>query len=247
MKQGRFKQAFTYTFACMLKCLLPKRWRITCNNIKTVFPDQNTASLAWQTYMHFVGMLLSLPRLDHQLKNTQFLIDDEVLWSQCRQEERLIIMSAHVGFWEILPRFIGANFKQSAHVFYRPAKRMNAQLLRWRQGLNLFFWDNQRQVKSAVQGFKQDGLMGVMADQGSGYQGHFFGLPMRFPVGPEKLVKRFQVPVYFLAAMNEGDHVRIYVKRLDAEAPQASFITQLEQLIKRYPEQYYWLTRLWKT
>ena len=117
MRQGRFKHAFTYIFACMLKCLLPKRWQITCNNLKTAFPDQDSTVLAWKTYMHFVGMLLSIPRLDHTLKNTEFLIDDEALWSQCLQEDRVIVMTAHVGFWEILPRFVGDNFKRPSHFF----------------------------------------------------------------------------------------------------------------------------------
>lgn len=247
MKQSYLNTSLTYCLAALGKRLLPKRWRITCHNLKTVFPDQDTETLAWQCYLHFFSMMLSIPKLDHIIANSQFIITNQDVWKQCLREERVVVLSAHVGFWEILPKLMAKQINRPIHFFYRHSRFFNDWLLRSRQGENLFAWDNQRQVKEALKGLKRDGLMGIMADQGSGYLGSFFGRPMRFPMGPEKIIQRMQVPVYFLAAMRQDDHFLIHIERLDEAEPMLTYIQALERLIIRYPQQYYWLTRLWKT
>lgn len=249
MKITRWERVLTSILAWLILFRSPRRRNILHNNLRRLFSEHEAKAIGWRCCKHFAHCLIQMPRLDKILEDVQLRIAQPEHYKAFCKEKKAILLSAHIGLWEFIPRIIVGMKKQAIHFFYREVKQewANTLMLKWRRADRVFPWNNRTELKHAIKGFKQEsGILAMLADQGHGYQSKFYDMPMKFPSGPEKLIKRFKVPAYFCCCVRDGNELVMHMHPLDPENPQLDYIKHLEHLIKLYPEQYLWLTRMWK-
>lgn len=248
MSAMRIENAFIYSIAYLLKVLVPLRWRVTCDNLKRLHPKECVKSIAWQSYKHHARLMSYIPRLKSVVNNKAIEIVDNNHFKAMMKEKEVFLFSGHVGLWELVPFVLNKYKLKKQNWLYKHSriKILDKLLFHCRQHPGINTWDSLTQLKDALKHFKTEGHLGLASDQGAGCQANFFGIPMKFPIGSQKLVDRYQVPCYFFCCMYKDDKIIVHVKPLKKESVQVSYIAELEAIIKQYPEQYYWMHRLWQ-
>ena len=104
-------------------------------------------------------------------------------------------------------------------------------------------------------------VLGLLSDQNGGWDGvfvDFFGHPASSVKGPAYLALKYNVPVVPIFALWEGDFYRIEIHpeielirtgdiESDIVANTQRFQTFLESMVRKYPDQWLWAHRRWKT
>ena len=108
---------------------------------------------------------------------------------------------------------------------------------------------------------KQGNIVIALIDQDAGPSGTlttFFGLPTYLPGGPVALACRGGIPVTTGFAVREGERTRIEVDApIDYSSAKSTdeavsivlneYSRRLEEKVRKYPEQYFWFHKKWKT
>jgi KDO2-lipid IV(A) lauroyltransferase len=226
-------------------------------------------------YRHFCTMLIEiihLPRMLHPqnwkqhmtLRNYRPAID--LLLSN----RPVLIVSGHFGNWE-LGGYIFALFGFRTHAIARPLDNpyVDAYLRRFRERTGQKILRKDGDFDKMQQVLASNGIMMTLGDQDAGQKGQFvdfFGRPASTHKAVALLALEYNVPMIVLTSTRApssgapgSDNWRYdgaaadiifpeeYKDRPDAVAAMTQrFTTALEGMIRRHPEQYFWLHRRWK-
>lgn len=175
----------------------------------------------------------------------------------------VIILTSHLGNWEYLGAYLMLNgykgYTVARRIYYPPYNRLLVELRR-SVGVNTL-WRN-GSVRTMVEVLRQNRLLGIVPDQDTdkveGIFIDFFGLPAYTPTGPVSLALATGASIVpcFIVREDKGHHLYI-------EEPMDLIVTQdkeetvrinterwsaiTEQYIRKYPEQWVWMHKRWKT
>ncbi|MCX8071631.1 MAG: lysophospholipid acyltransferase family protein [Candidatus Binatia bacterium] len=195
-------------------------------------------------------------------------IDEPALWREvvARQDGRgLIVLTAHFGNWELLAYFHGL-MGVPVTLIHRPMrnKLVNDWLVRLRGRAGTRSIEKKAAAREALRILREGGILAIPADQNQRYSFgvfvDFFGIPACTTTGPVRLAQHSGariVPVFLRRVGESSKHVvEVWppVELVETGDPQADLVenTQrcsriLEEMIRRYPEQWIWFHRRWKT
>ncbi|MER3427785.1 MAG: lipid A biosynthesis acyltransferase [Pyrinomonas sp.] len=187
-------------------------------------------------------------------------------FERAREQGRgVIFLTAHLGAWELLS-FAGAAFGIPQHVIVRRIDNARIEALvesvRTRFGNRII--DKRSAARRALRVLQQGGTLGVLADLNT--QPHegvfvpFFGRLACTTTGVATLALRTGAAVLLAYAVWEEREKR-YVIRIepplelirtgdferDVTTNTAHFTALIEDLIRRYPDQWLWIHRRWHT
>ena len=174
----------------------------------------------------------------------------------------LLILSGHLGNWEIGGSFFAARGLHMEAV----ARRMQNPLFdayltetRAQVGVHVIYdGDAVRRVPRII---RERGVVGFLFDQGAAGLAStwvpFFGRYAKTPRGPAVFALRLDAPIVFACAVREPSGKfalklqEIPVERTgdrekDVDAIVAGYTNALESWVRKYPEQYFWHHRRWK-
>lgn len=248
VKKPTIENSVIYIMAWLIRLCIPFRWRVTRKNLEYLYPEKQAKKIAWDSYLHHARLLSYIPKLKRVVNTKKIRINDPQHFNAMLKEEKVFMFSGHVGLWELVPFVLHKyNFKNQNWLYKKSRiKILDRLLFKFRQNPGIQTWDSLTQLKEALKCFKKEGHLGLASDQGAGCQADFFGKSKKFPIGSQKLVARYQVPCYFFSCMYQHDEIVVYTKPLSLSSVQADYIKALEAVIRHYPEQYYWMHRLWK-
>lgn len=240
-------------------------------NIRTAFPDRfsdrEVQEIARTHARDMVRTLVEVARMRElpallergivQVEGLNFLKD------AVKSGRGAVLLSAHMGNWEILMAVLPLmGFDVTAVVARQPHPLVNEWLVRERSrfGTRLIYYD---EVKSDRIGelLASGGLLILLADQHN-YGGKprnivpFFGIPVSVPAGPIAYSTRFQVPLIPVLALREpGDRHRITLwepLRLVDTGGAEDFLINcrrmmelFESWITKHPHQWMWSNQRW--
>lgn len=177
----------------------------------------------------------------------------------------LIFLSAHLGAWELLAGYIARRYNLSCYMVVRrfSYEAVNELIVGIRRSAGLEIIYQGEGAKPAVLAALRRNLpVLILADahmpQVSGVFVDFFGRPAHTPVGPAALARASGagiVPVFITwQGLQHRVHVLPEIELVRTEDKQADLIenTQawtrvVEDIIRRYPEQWPWFHRRWRT
>ncbi|MFH1800324.1 MAG: lysophospholipid acyltransferase family protein [Candidatus Omnitrophota bacterium] len=182
------------------------------------------------------------------------------------QEGRgLIIMTAHMGNWELLAGIFGLQGFRGAvvgrRIYYEPYNRWIVSL-RSAVGVRTIYQDEAvRQIHTCL---KTGEIVGLLPDQDRdnvrGIFVDFFGRPAYTSVAPVKFAIASGTPILpaFMIRMPGnryklflGNLIRPKIKDYDRTASirkyTEAWMKDFEEMIRRYPEQWGWMHDRWKT
>ena len=245
------------------------------DNLRHAFPELSPAqraALVRSTYEHFAAMAVEIIRLPRSLRPAN--VDDFFHWADPQDLDRmfawwrsgrpLLGLTGHFGNWEVLSYVFGMGGCRSGIV----ARRLdNAYLDRWAAGLRrktgLTLLDKHRDYPQMLDILERGGSLGMVGDQDAGARGlfvDFLGRPASTFKSIAILSLQYGAPILVLGAARVGHPLRYVIYLEDTILPEdyqdrsdaTHAITQrytqaLERLIRRHPEQYFWLHRRWKS
>lgn len=242
---------------------LPLRKEEALRHLTVAFPGHDMTTrlrLLKQVYIHFGQMAMDLLRLEAIDLDSDIMVENlQCLDGAMKENKGVILLSGHLGNWELIPAWCGHN----GYPMYPVVKRQK------NRGANRFLMELRRKTGSVpvyrtisslemIRILRERNILALASDQHArkgGIPVTFFGLPASTARGLAIFHLRTGAPLV-LAYCRRTRTGRYHLKFQDVPtgdngAEPVSTITQrftslLEREIRSYPEQYFWFHRRWK-
>jgi KDO2-lipid IV(A) lauroyltransferase len=245
---------------------------VAAENLRHAFPGTDDAGidrLVRGCYRHFVRVAVEMILLPRKIRMHNYpryvrIATPGPVVRALVSREPVLLVTGHLGNWEMTGYMMGA----SGHRTYAVARVLDNPylerfLLKFRQATGqtlIAKKDDFGRLQAVLEG---GGKVGVLADQDAGPRGvfvDFFGRPASAHKGLALLAIEYDAPLLVAATVRVAEPMRYelvcediirprdYAGRPDAvKAITQRYHAALERLIRRHPEQYFWLHRRWKT
>ena len=240
------------------------------DNLRIAFPGRSDAwrkNIAYRSYIHFALVILEFMKMrvwtPQKIARKIDVSEAEDLLNTLKNGQGAILVSGHFGNWEIPMGYLHTLKIRSVAVQQRQKNlQIDAHMhgLRERWGVRVIYPGGA--LKKFLQALKKGKLVALLGDQDAGERGTFvpfFNLPSSTHRGTALLFLRSGKPLYFGACIRQtGGKFRVKAFRINPpgdgrETPSniqritIAFTQKLEEMVRKYPEQYFWMHRRWKT
>jgi len=246
------------------------RRRIAYVNLKAAFGSQFSASKRKQIVeKHFVNLaqniveVLRFPKLTPSFLNEYVsVVGRERYEALAHQNQGTLLITPHFGNWE-LSQILSALVGKPLHVLARQQKhsRIDDFLNELRSSHGSTAIHKGGAVRDLIRLLREGGMVGVLGDLSGGQEGtriQFFGRKTTAPSGIFEIADRTNAVILpcFMIRLN-GPYHQIFIddifhlaKRadgtLDISQSVQNYYDLLEDWIRRYPEQWFWMYKRWK-
>ena len=252
----------------LLYLVLPYRKDVAWHNLSRAFPNippHRRRAILNRTYQHF-GMVMMdfvrMPAIAAECLGSIVDFDETHVWDAREQGGGAVIMSGHLGNWELTILSIGRWGYPMTTVVIRQRGPGGSFLEAVRNATGSRTISKKTPTRTMLDLLHEGNFLGMAGDQDARKRGvwvTFFGRPSSRPRGPAVFALRTGAPMLFCwCRLQRGrqyqlDFVPINTENLPRKWDQAvQSLTQrymdiLEEAIRRNPEQYFWFHRMWKT
>mgnify|MGYP001819335589 CR=1 FL=1 len=244
--------------------------RIVRRNLRLAFPDWSQEKIrqtSKRVFQHLGATFVEICQLATYSKSDvvdRVCVVGSERWRQALDNRQgLIIVSAHLGNWEFGMQF-AACFLQKPVLGV--AIRIRFQLLnQWVHKVRTRFGTRIIYKKGALpemqQTLRRGGIVGLLVDQSRRLEGvevTFFGHKVTATPAAAFLALRCKCPVLTIFCVREADgQLTLVVKpplefkptgslRSDVQANTQVITDAVERMIRKYPEQWFWVHKRWK-
>jgi KDO2-lipid IV(A) lauroyltransferase len=173
-----------------------------------------------------------------------------------------IFMSAHLGNWELTALAYSKIYPMSVVVANQSNVLVDKMMdnIRTNQGFSTISRDGMA-FRDVMKALKKNEIVAFLADQDAGPQGifaPFFGRLTSTPKGAALLALRAKCPIIIALGIRQKNGV-MKVQFTEAPIPNSGdlnkdieiintfYLKKLEDIVRLYPEQWFWFHRKWKT
>ena len=251
--------------------LIPRQRLIATHNLRRAFPEKSEGEIlrivrgVYRNMGIVAAEFFDIPRLTKE--NIAAQVETEGLencWKALEKGQGLLLFSAHFGNWE-LEAAAAALLIKPAVVIYRPldSPLLDHLVLRVRSATGNIPLAKEHAMRPMLRALKQNGILGILIDQNvDWYEGVFvdyFGRPACTTDGLALLALHTEAPVlpaymvrlpdgrYRLVFGPEVEVIRTGDRDADILANTQRFTKVIEQIVRRYPDQWLWVHQRWKT
>jgi KDO2-lipid IV(A) lauroyltransferase len=251
---------------------IDKRHRhVVLQNINLAYPDRfsdiEARRFAKNNFKHIAGILFEVIWSYSKSKDELFKYFSikglEHLENARKKGRGVLCLTCHLGNFELLSAAIGKT-GINPYVLYRkfdfnPLERF---VLEMRQRFGTTVIALRKASKKVVTVLRNGGVVGTLLDQNvDWYKGvfvDFFGRPACTNNGFAKLVLRTKSPVVPVFIMKRNDqYIMEFLPEIplqltgdpikDIENNTQNYVSAIESMVRRCPEQYFWVHNRWKT
>jgi KDO2-lipid IV(A) lauroyltransferase len=182
----------------------------------------------------------------------------EVLDNAFEKGKGIVFISGHIGAWELLSAWLGTNGYPTTVVIAKQKNRGSNQFIiehRGQFGMKYVYRRSSIDEMYAI--LKRNESLALASDQDAGKRGvfvNFFNKKASTPKGAARFYQNSNCSLIFTLCNKIGiNRFKIeFVPIVPEEGATIESITQsftniLEDYIRKYPEQYFWFHRRWKT
>ena len=253
------------------------RWKVVSEHLRLAFPDRDEGwrrRVGRRCYVHFGREAVAMFRLAGMdaaaVRKRARVVGIERLEAAAREGRGVVIVSAHLGNWEIGGAAVAAwGCPMDIVVARQRNERFDRHLTRARRRLGVGIIPRGEARRGVLRALAEGRGVGIMGDQDArraGVFATFFGRPASTARGPAVLAMRSGAEVITLFAMREPGwrpRYTVYLEPLAAEVPARgggaaarekavlaltqAFTSRIEERVRRHPGQYLWMHRRWKT
>jgi len=207
--------------------------------------------------------ILSLPKIKNRLSDIIDVVGMEKMDKALGGGKGVIAVSAHLGNWELIPMYFASRGYPSnmiARPIYYEKYDEWVSFLRNSMGVNVIYrTESPRKILNLL---KNNELVGVTPDQDvdsiDGIFVNFFGMDTYTPSAPVKIAIVSGAPIVPVFIIRNGRKHTIYVEEpiyidttLGKDAAILGYTQKwsnvVESYIRKYPQQWVWMHRRWKT
>ncbi|MFH1868162.1 MAG: hypothetical protein ABH843_04250 [Candidatus Omnitrophota bacterium] len=258
------------SFGILCYILLGKNRRITKKHLRFAFADEKSeneiSDIARSVFIN-LGMsfaeILSLPKIKGRLNKIIGVKGLEKFDDVLKKGKGVIAITAHLGNWELIPMYF-ASMGYAANVVARRVYYEKydewTSYLRSNMGVNVIYRSDS--PKRLLNLLKNNELVGIVPDQDvdsiDGIFVDFFGKKTYTPSAPVKLAIAADTTIIPLFIVRDNGKHTIYVDEpfmVERDSDKESAVLKytqkwsdiVESYIRKYPGQWVWMHRRWKT
>lgn len=267
----RVRRRLFLTLARLFYRLAPRHRLIALHNLKTAFPEKDMEEIAriargvYRNMALVAAEFFDIPSLSPARIRETIEVEGMEHYREALKRNRGILMfGAHFGNWE-LKAAAAALLLKPVMVIYRPldSKLLDALANRVRSATGNMPLPKERAMRPMLRYLKDNGIIGLLIDQNvDWYEGvfvDFFGRPACTTDGLALLALHTEAPVMpaFLVRVGEGRFrlvigeevpiVKTGDRKADVRENTQIFTSIIEEMVRRYPDQWLWVHQRWKT
>jgi len=251
--------------------LAPRRRLITLHNLRCAFPEKSTTEIksiakgAYRTLGISSADFFEIPSLTKD--NIGDLVDVEGLEYCTKALEKnrgMLMLGAHFGNWELAAVAFSLLFKPAV-ITYRPLDSPTLDnLVLWvRSSSGNILIDKKRAMRKMLRSLTHNEIVATMIDQNmsrrEGVFVDFFGQPACTTTGLALISLHTESPVIpaYIVRLENGRYKLIIREEIqiahtgnedkDVHVNTQNFTQVVEDIVREYPEQWFWLHQRWKT
>jgi Kdo2-lipid IVA lauroyltransferase/acyltransferase len=267
-------RGFAGGLAALAYCVDKRHRKVATENLTSAFPEKTPAEiteLVKGCYRHFAELVIEIAVLPKKLRAENWrqyasLVGGDKILSALLSDRPVLIVTAHFGNWEMAGYVLGLIGIRSfaiARVLDNPHLERYFRHFRERTGQTILDKkDDYERIVSTLQG---GGKVATLGDQDAGSKGVFVNFFHR-PASAHKAVALLAMQydavmlVVGIPRVQAGERWHYHITCEDVIDPReyvttgnaVKAITQryhdsLAAMIRRHPEQYFWLHRRWKS
>ena len=260
---ARFLGTFCYYF-------IPIRKKVVFENLEIAFPQKSRQELkiiTRHTYQNILTTFFELIYFPYTTRNEMKLLLSEANMNKAemllKENKGLVFWTGHFGSWEVGAASAAIHLGKPFNVLAKKQSNavMNELLVRAREVHgNKMIWLG-ASVRHLIEVLKNGGIVGVVGDQrgpADSPRVSFFGRPTPFYTGTATIISRTNCNAIFGVVVRQNDgNYKCEFEKLEVETlpidpkEKVKEINQryanfLEKNIGQYPDQYFWMHKIWK-
>lgn len=247
---------------------------VVARNLKIAFPHYTAGEISALTRSishHFSSVFIEIITIFAKKQPEQILkkveiFHPEVLARALDKKKGVILFSAHLGNWELIPLVMSRQFNQKVNSV---ARHMNNPLVekkvkQFRKYMGSELIDKRNAIRTILKRLEKNGIVYLLIDHNTiareGVFVDFFGKPASTVTSVSQLHLKRGIPIIPIFIHYEKDKIVLeMLEEIDAAGTstgnQKEDIAQLtqrctsiiEEKIRQYPEQWFWFHNRWKT
>ena len=202
--------------------------------------------------------MLCIPIMASRVREIVDISGIEILEDVGRRGKGVILVSGHFGNWELNGGVVSTTGMAISVVAKPQSNPLVDNLVNeYRELFGVKIIATGAPIKRIVKALRTREVIGLVSDQDSGKRGvfvDFFGRKASTPQGAAQLALKYGSPIIVTGVVRTG--IRRY-KAINREVEVVGgdtiqsltqrYTSVLEEIIREYPEQYFWMHRRWKT
>jgi KDO2-lipid IV(A) lauroyltransferase len=253
-------------YAALLDMALPRLRRVALSNLAMALPDrdipahQRIADGVFRSIARLLVTFARFPRIHRGNIADWIRYEGFEHFEEARERGRgVLFATAHLGNWE-LSAFAHAWMAAPMCVVVRPLDnpKIDALVERRRMLSGNRLIGKKEYARGILKALHENHAVGILVDQNASLEEgafvDFFGVPACAGTGFAKLAAHSGaavIPGFALWIESERRYVLRFYPPIeisgDAEADTRALHSQLESVIREYPDQWLWIHRRWKT
>ncbi len=241
--------------------------KVVSGNLKAIFPhksDREIRRIRIRVFRNFAKYLVDFFRFSKitrdEVKKYIGIENSHYFDEALKRGKGVVVLSAHLGNWELGGAVVGL-LGYPLWVVVRPHKnkKVDEFFNRQRESKGVKIIPLGKAARQCFRVLRNNELLGLVGDRDFSDKGvvlDFFGRPALFPPGPAELaLKTGAVIVPAFVVRNDDDICTLKIGNPIEFSPTGSpddlpnfmrgYITIIEEVIKKYPEQWYMFRRFW--
>ena len=229
--------------------------------------EQQKNKIIKATYLNLMLLLVDFIRnqgisKEALLKKVTFE-NEHILLDILAKEQKIILVTAHYGNWELLPLSLAAKFGPLTGVGRKlDSDSMDKILSTNREQFDIEMLDKKGAMKEMIKVLKNNRMLGLLVDQNTsaneGILVDFFDKPVRHTPSAAILARRFGAIIVpaFITTEDHTHYTITFYKPIQTEKTEDKDKDILdsvqkqakitEEVIRKKPEEWFWLHQRWK-
>jgi Kdo2-lipid IVA lauroyltransferase/acyltransferase len=266
----KFSRKFASFISFFFFYILPIRKVVVIDNLKHTFPEKTSdqiKKIAYGSYKSFAITLVEILFLpwtsNEQIKKVVHFNHLDLIDKREQEKNGVILLSGHFGNWEYCAISVGAQLDKKLSVIVKPQR--NPFVNNWMNKARTK-WTNEvvplgASIRNVYAVLMKKGIVAMVADQRGPEDSiklEFFGRKTAVYTGPAVLSLKMNVPILYGITIRQPDFtyqsdiVEISRENLPDDYDEKvkilseRMLKYLEDVIRKYPEQWLWMHRRWK-
>jgi len=243
--------------------IYPKRKKVAIKNLKIAFPNKTADeinNIIRNTYKHY--MMLMIDFLGQNRYNISNIDIDSNTKKILSSDDGLILMTAHLGNWEMILPILNKYKKTTAIVKTQRNKGGDRFVSYLRNFKNITLVTMGSSKRKMIEALKNSEILAIASDQNAGDKGTrvpFFGKKASIPKGAAYFYYKTRCPVVMgFCILKENSLYEFKLKKINIDINLEDGLNEnlfikfntiysetLEKMIRKYPEQYFWFHKKW--
>ncbi len=251
------------TLGLLMYYIYPKRKSVVIKNLNIAFPNKNSTQLEKliiNLYKHYAIIITDFLRQKKiNLDKIKLNIDDQTK-EILSLKTGFILMTAHIGNWEIILPILNSYKKTAIVVKIQNNSGGDRFIQENRKFKNIELISMRGSKKQMIRALNENKILGLASDQNAGEKGvqvPFFNKDTSVPKGAAFFHYKTKKPIVVgFCILNKDYSYTFKLKKLDIDYEEKDFDKfafsintkysfLLQEEIKKNPEQYFWFHKKW--